>query len=352
MFDQIVDPENIADAYLKSQRGSPRFKMDALRFAQNESHNLERLRREVISGQYTPSDYIEFSVFEPKERVIYAPQYRDKIVQHAIHNVLRDFYEPKFIHDSYACIRGKGNQRAVLRIQKQMRSAWINGADPWIVKADVQKFFYSIDRDVLKGIVRRKIRCVRTLALLDCILDSSPHPLGLPLGNLTSQLLANVLMNELDHYIKRTLGVRHYVRYADDLIMVTEGKAQAGDLLGCIRAFGRDVVRLTFPDRKCFIRPLRKGQGLEALGYRITPTRIGLTSAARSGLIKRLAAFDRLLQAFKITPTEVYRSLTSWYSYASIARCQRFIEDACRRTRHIRFHHQRFIVRLPCSATT
>lgn len=352
MFDQIIAPENFADAYRQTQRGRPRFKLEAIRFSRNEAYNLERLRREVAFGQYQPRDYIEFSVFEPKERVIYAPQYRDKIVQHAINNVLRDFYEPKFIHDSYACIRGKGNQRAVMRVQQQMRRAWRNDPDPWIVKADVQKFFYSIDRDVVRAIVRRKIRCRRTLELLGRIMDSSPHPLGLPLGNLTSQLLANVLMNELDHYIKRTLGVRHYVRYADDLILITDGKAQAGDLLGCIRAFGRDVIRLTFPDRKCFIRPLRKRQGLEALGYRITPTRIGLTSEARSRIIKRLAAFDRLLQAFRISPAEVKQSLTSWYSYAAIARCQRFIEDACRRTRHIRFTHQRFIVRLPCSATT
>jgi len=352
MFDQIVSPDNFADAYRKTQCGSPRFKLEAIRFARNETHNLERLRREVVTGEYRPRDYIEFSVFEPKERVIYAPQYRDKIVQHAANNVLRDFFEPKFIHDSYACIRGKGNQRAVLRVQQHMHRARLNYSRPWIVKADVQKFFYSIDRDVVKAVVRRKIQCPRTLAMLDRIMDSSPNPLGLPLGNLTSQLLANVLMNELDHYIKRTLGVRHYVRYADDLILITDGKDRASELLAGIRDFGKDAIRLTFPDRKCFIRPLRNEHGLEALGYRITPTRIGLTSDARSRFIKRLQGFDRLLSAFKISPQEVRQSLTSWHSYAAIARCQRFIEDACRRTRHIRFTNQRFNVRLPCSATT
>lgn len=353
MFDQIVAPDNFADAYRKTQRGSPRFKVEAMRFARNETYNLERLRQEVINGHYRPSDYIKFSVFEPKERVVYAPQYRDKIVQHAINNVLRDFYEPKFIHDSYACIRGKGNQRAVLRIQQHQRRAWLNSPAPWIVKADVQKFFYSIVRSVIKGLLAARIACKKTLDLLFWIIDSSPGDLGLALGNLISQLLANVLMNEIDHYIKRLLGVRHYVRYADDLVLVVDGKAQAGDVLGCIQSFGRDVLRLTFPARKSFIRPLRPHQGIETLGYRITPTRIGLTSAARSVIIKRLAGFDRLLHSFMISPGEVVQSLTSWYSYAAIAGCQRFIEDACRRTRYIRFnHHQRFIVRLPCSATT
>lgn len=352
MFDKIVSRDNFADAYRKTQRGNSRFKLEAIRFSRNEAYNLERLRHEVASGQYRPREYIEFSVFEPKERVIYAPQYRDKIVQHAINNVLRDFYEPKFIHDSYACIRGKGNQRAVLSAQKHMRRAWINGHDPWIVKADVQKFFYSIDRDVLSRVIRKKITCRQTLRLLDTIMDSSPDARGLPLGNLTSQLLANVLMNELDQYIKRTLGAKHYVRYADDLLLVTEGKAQAGDLLGCIRAFGRDVIHLTFPDRKSYIRPMKRNQGVESLGYRITPTRIGLTSEARSNFIRRLASFDRLISSCKVPPSEVINSLTSWYSYACIARCHAFIERACLRTRHIRFNNQRFSVRLPCYATT
>jgi len=290
-------------------------------------------------------------VYEPKERVIYAPKYKDKIVQHAVNNVLRDFYEPKFIFDSYACIRGKGNQAAVLRVHRFERAASINYETPWIVKADVQKFFYSIDREVVKDIVRRKVFCKTTTDLLFRIVDSSPNDRGLPLGNLTSQLLANVLMNELDHYIKRTLGVRYYVRYADDLILVVDGKAQAGDVLGCIRAFGRDVIRLTFPDRKCFIRPLHLG--LEALGYRITTKGIWLTSRVKSIFIRRLAAFDRLLQGWRITAKEVRESLTSWYSYAGSARCQRFVRDACLRTRHIRFtDRHRFLVRTTCSATT
>lgn len=345
MFDQIISPENFEAAYQKTQKGRAKFKADAIIFASNEAHNLEKLRREAVRGEYIPQGYIEFRVFEPKERVIYAPKYRDKITQHAIHNVLRDFYEPKFIYDSYACIRDKGNHRAVRRVQKFMRAASINYSDPWIVKADVQKFFYSIDRDVVKAIVRRKIKCTRTLTMLFQIMDSSPTEMGLPLGNLTSQLLANVLMNELDHYIKRRLGVKYYVRYADDLMLVVDGKAQAGDVLGCIRAFGRDVIRLKFPDRKSFIRPLRRHQGLESLGYRITPTRIGLTSSARSRIIKRLGAFDRLLSTSRISPSEVTQSLTSWYSYASVADCQRFIERACGRTRHIRFTNNQFFAR-------
>lgn len=343
MFWKIVSPRNFAEAYHKTQIGSPRFKPDAIRFSQNETANLEALRQSVIAGKYRPSEYIQFSVFEPKERVIYAPRYRDKIVQHAVNNVLRDFYEPKFIFDSYACIRNKGNQRAVLRTQQFMRSAAINYSTPWIVKADVQKFFYSIDRDIVKSVVRRKVTCSRTLALLDRIVDSSPNEKGLPLGNLTSQLLANVLMNEIDHYIKRTLKVKYYVRYADDLILLVDGKATAGDVLGCIRSFGRDVLNLTFPDRKCFIRPL--WMSLEALGYRIAPNRISLTSRAKSALIKRLKAFDRLLMENRITRPAVIQSLTSWYSYAGMASCQRFTRDACLRTRQIRFtNSERFII--------
>jgi len=343
MFERIVSPANFFDAYQKTQRGSPKYKPGAVRFARNETENLEALRQLVISGEYRPSDYIEFSVFEPKERVIYAPKYKDKIVQHAVNNVLRDFYEPKFIFDSYACIRGKGNQAAVLRVHRFERAASINYETPWIVKADVQKFFYSIDREVVKDIVRRKVFCKTTTDLLFRIVDSSPNDKGLPLGNLTSQLLANVLMNEMDHYIKRTLGVRYYVRYADDLIAMVDGKAAAGDVLGCIRAFGRDVLHLTFPDRKCFIRPLHLG--IETLGYRIAPAAITLTSRAKSIFIRRLKAFDRKLSLNLITKNEVLQSLTSWYSYAGNAQCRKFVRDACLKTHRIRFTtNERFII--------
>lgn len=352
MFKSIVSKDNFYQAYRRTQAASPKFKPDAIRFAANETHNLEQLRQSVISGDYQPQDYIAFSVFEPKERVIYAPMYRDKIVQHAINNIVREFYEPRFIHDSYACIRNKGNHRAVRQIQRYMRRAYNAHNEPWIVKADVQKFFYSINHDTVKRVVRRKIACEKTLLLLDQIIDSSPDAVGLPLGNLTSQLLANVLMNELDQYIKRRVGVRYYVRYADDLVMFVDGKAHAGDVLGCIRAFGRDVIDLTFPDRKCFIRPLRRQQGLEALGYKITPARMTLTSKTKSRFIQRLKALDRLLAAFRITPGDATQSLSSWYSYASMAECQRFIAYACQPTRHIQFVDNHFQVRPLCYATT
>lgn len=343
LFDSIVSPENFARAYSQTRTGSPKHKAGAIRFSYNETHNLEELRQELIRGDYCPKEYFKFSVYEPKERIIYAPRYRDKIAQHAVNSVLRDFYEPKFIRDSYACIRGKGNKKAVLRIQQHMRGASINYADPWIVKADVQKFFYSIDREVMKAIVRRKVTCPRTLALIETIIDSSPGEMGLPLGNLTSQLLANVLMNEIDQYIKRTLKVKRYVRYADDLVLLVDGKAQAGDVLGCIEAFGRDVIRLTFPARKCFIRPLRGS--LETLGYKISPGRLSLTSKKKGAFILRLKNADQLLIAGRMTISEALQSLTSWYSYASMADCQRFVQDACLKTHRIRFtNNQRFII--------
>lgn len=343
MFSQITSPQNFAQAYYQTRTGSPKHRESAIRFSYNETYNLEALRQELVTGSYWPREYFEFQVYEPKQRTIFAPRYRDKIVQHAVHNVLRDFYEPKFIYDSYACIRGKGNQRAVFRIQKHMRAAAINFDGPWIIKADVQKFFYSIDRGVIKSILRRRVSCPRLLQILDRIIDSSPGGIGLPLGNLTSQLLANVLMNELDHYIKRTLGVKYYVRYADDLVLVVDGKAQAGDVLGCIEAFGRDVLRLTFPARKCFIKPLRGG--IATLGYKIDLHKLTLTSKTKSLFIRRLKNTDALLAAGRMTINEAIQSLTSWYSYAGNAQCQRFVRDACERTKHIRFtKNERFII--------
>lgn len=347
MFNKIISPENFARAYRQTRVGSPKHRDGAIRFSDNETNNIEQLRQEFIHGEYWPKEYFQFSIYEPKERVIYAPRYRDKIAQHAVNNVLRDFYEPKFIHDSYACIRKKGNQKAVFRIQHHMRASSINYADPWLIKADVQKFFYSIDRNVMKQIVRKKVVCLKTLEILEKIIDSSPGDIGLPLGNLTSQMLANVLMNEIDHYIKRTLKVKRYVRYADDLILIVDGRAQAGDVLGCIKAFGRDALRLTFPPRKSFIRPMK--DNIETLGYKISPARLSLTSKTKSRFIERLRGVDAMLERDIDKGSEAIQSLTSWYSYAGIAACQRFVREACFKTERVRFtNNDQFIILRNC----
>lgn len=285
MFDKIVAWDNVVDAHRRSLLGKGKFKAGAPKFNQNETVNLRALQKDMAEGTYRPGKYIEFLVKDPKERLIHAPLYRDKIAQHMVNNVLREFYEPKFIFDSYACIRGKGNARALQRIHQFIKQAkWLYGEGAYLCKIDIQKFFYRIDHDVLKGIIATDVPCRHTTALLNAIIDSSPSPVGLPLGNMSSQLLANVTLNKADHYAKRALKCHFYVRYADDIFLILQSKEEAASVMEAMTVFLRDHLRLTAHPRKTYVCPAFRG--FNALGFRVYPTHILLSRHNKNRFIR------------------------------------------------------------------
>ena len=311
MFDEITSKENFLTAFNNTRKGQCKHKIEAIKFYDNWPSNLEVVRKDVINQTYTVSPYTEFKVFEPKERAIKAPKYRDKIVQHAINNVLRDFYEPRFIKDSYACIRGKGTHRALAALRDHASRACEYMDDPHFIKMDVSKFFYSIHHDTLKSVVRKKIQCQQTLRLLDIIIESS-GAVGLPLGNLTSQVLANVYMNELDQYAKHTLKLKHYVRYADDFFAVVDGRNTAVAVKNKLKEFVVGSLKLRIADPKCGITRVRKG--VVALGMKVHPSHIALISKHKRSAIKL---------ARKGNAT----AINSWKSFASSANCHKFCKS-------------------------
>lgn len=279
MFNEIIDWNNAWTAYESTQKGKPKFKKHAIQFALNPESNLKSLIDEVSAGDYEPKGYAEFTVQEPKVRVIFAPNYRDKIVHHMVNNVLRNYFEPLYIRDSYACIRGKGQLACISAIQKHMRVAARNMKSPYIIKADISKFFYSIDRGILKSILRKRVSCAKTNNLLSRIIDSSPSEKGLPLGNLTSQQFANIYLNEIDQYCKRQLSLKHYIRYADDFCIIVDGKGKAAEVLKNLRIQVKRRLGLDIPVRKCILKPLR--MGFHGLGVKIYTTHISLTSRTK-----------------------------------------------------------------------
>lgn len=313
MFDEIIKPENVRASHHKTLRAKHKFRGSAINFNREETRNLAKLVKELDSGTYRPSGYNSFKVYEPKERLIYAPKYRDKIVQHMVNNVLRDFYEPKFIHDSYSCIRGKGNQRAIRRIHHFTKKVqWQSESRPYLCKVDLAKFFYSINHQVLKDTIAKKVTCDRTLNLVNILIDHSPESVGLPLGNLCSQLFANILMNEADQFAKRQLKCRNYIRYADDIFILCRNKTQAQRYLDDMKMFLTFQLDLSPHLEKSFVTPA--DNGFTALGYRVYPTHI-LLSSQNKRRIKRRASRGELSRD----------SFQSWLSFANEAKCQRFI---------------------------
>lgn len=309
IIDQILSLDNIEKAYNNTQKSKGKYKQQAIDFSRNETANLRKLVEELQSQKYLPSEHNKFFVFEPKLRLIYSPAYRDKIVHHAINNILRDIVEPTFIFDSYACIRNKGNQRAVRRLLQFTRKASTIYDTPYVIKIDIQKFFYTIDHDVMCDIIDKELDDEWMRWILKLYVRRSPTEKGLPLGNLLSQILVNIMMNLFDQWCKRSLKIKFYLRYSDDIIAIVDGRDNARAKLLEMKSFLEDVLLLKVHPKKTLSHPL--SQNLKAFGFSINPRGIFMTQDTRRRIQKKLL----------ITESEdVASSLIEWVQVSSSRR--------------------------------
>ena len=252
LFDDMFTPEALYAAYLMARRGK-RKKSATARFERDLGANLAALHTELHAGTYAPRPYKTFEVYEPKKRVIYAPHFRDVVVQHAIYTVIYPIFDVTFCRESYGCRVGLGTHKAANRAQQFLRAA---PPDSYFVQLDVRKFFYSIDRDILMGLWARKIKDTRVLTLLG-LFGNYPDPVGIPIGNLLSQLAALVYLNPLDQFIKRELGVKHYVRYVDDFILFDLTQDEANTMRHTIEDWLK--VNLHLELSKWTVLPVKRG---------------------------------------------------------------------------------------------
>jgi RNA-directed DNA polymerase len=303
----------------------------------DEIYNLLQLRTEIKSGTYSFSGYINFKVTEPKVREINAPHYRDKIVQLAINNVLKEIYQPKFIYDSYACLDDKGTHACVKRIYYFMRKAkWEYGDGATIVKIDIKKFFYSIVRGILKELIARTIKDEETLNLVYIIIDSADEidVVGMPLGNTISQLCANIYLNEIDQYAKRSLSLRYYIRYADDIVAIVENKERAKEVLELIRVRVETKLQLKLNENKSKTFPI--AQGVNAIGFKIYPTHMLLRNDSKKRIKRKLRKFRPMLIEEKISIEKVEQILNSWHGHAEQANVYGFVQSLLKRFDYIK----------------
>lgn len=336
LFEEIVKYDNMHDAYRQSRRRGGKYKVAAMKFSIDETYNLRSLQQSLIDETYNFGDYVEFMVYEPKERLINAPQYEDKIVQLSMNNILKQIYNKSFIYDSYACIDNKGTHKCVDRISYFMRKAkWQYGEEAYIVKMDVRKFFYSIDREIMKELYKKKITCKKTLRLLDNITDSadSIDPLGLPLGNTLSQISANIYMNEVDQYAKRVLGLKYYVRYADDIVIIVENKEKAIKVLKNIQDFTKENLNLKYNKKKTKIFPIN--QGVNAVGFKIHATHRLLRDTSKRNIKRKAKKLRPLIKDGQVTIEKAEQIFNSWYGHAFNACSHNFINQLIDRNDYI-----------------
>ena len=328
LFERVTSFENLLLAAGRARKGK-RLKPNTAAFDLDLEANLLRLQRELRSRTWQPGRYVTFQIHEPKERLISAAPYRDRVVHHAVCNVIEPLFDASFIYDSYANRKGKGTHGAVDRL-----TAFCRGKR-YALKCDIRKYFPSIDHDILYEQVARRLRDEGVRWLMRLIINSSnpQEPVhdyfpgdglftpqerrrGLPIGNLTSQFLANLYLNGFDHFIKEQMRCRWYVRYVDDFVVLDNDKVALHEVKAAAAEYLQSV-RLRLHPGKSQIVPV--AQGIDFLGYRVFPDhrRLRRKNAVRAR--GRLRVLQKEYANGIIDLEKVGRSVQSWIAHASHA---------------------------------
>lgn len=327
LFDKIISTENLVDAAYKASKNK-RHRQYVIQFNRHLMDNIAAIRRELESGNYKPGSYREFYIYDKKLRKISAAPFSDRIVHHALCNVIMPFFEKSFIDNSFANRSGKGTHRAVLLCQRYLRQ------NKYYIKFDIQKYFPSIDHEVLKSIVHKKIKCRKTFGLVDLIIDNSnlqdspafyfpdddlfapsERRKGLPIGNLTSQYFANIYLTPLDHFITEHLKIKNYIRYVDDFVIFGNDKEFLSLCIEKITVF-LEQYRLKIHQAKANVR--KTCDAITFLGYRIFPYYIRITG---ENLIKARRRFKRNLVSLHnglMSPESFNNSFQAWRGHIKI----------------------------------
>ena len=290
VFNYIVSVENLLASWREFLKGK-RKRKDVERFSLNLMDNILSLHRELAEKTYQHGPYRAFKINDPKPRDIHKTSVRDRLLHHAIYRILYPYFDPKFIFNSYSCRRKKGTHRAINRFREYCRKVSQNHTRTvWILKCDIKKFFVNIDHEILLKILSRRINDDGAIWLLNKIIGSfhtkGKISIGLPLGNLTSQLLVNIYMNEFDHFLKRKLKVAYCVRYADDFVIVHENKNYLENLLPEISKFLETRLKLSLHPDKVFIKTL--ASGVDFLGWIHFPHHRILRTSTKRRMFKNL----------------------------------------------------------------
>jgi len=332
LFEQIIAFENLLVAFKKASKGK-RSKPAVATFEVNLENELLQLERELRQKTYCPGSYRSFYIHDPKRRLISAAPFRDRVVHHAVCNIIEPLFERTFIYDSYANRKGKGTHKAIERYQHYARRY------KYVLKCDIRKFFPSIDHAILKQELRWKIACPDTLWLLDLIIDASnPQEVhapyfpgddlftpqqrrrGLPIGNLTSQFWANVYMNRFDHFVKEELRVPGYIRYVDDFVLFHNSATVLAKYRQAVQHYLVRLRLLAHPN-KTHIHAIQRG--VPFLGFQVYPCHRVLQKRKTHRFRRYL---HRLLGEYKsgILPAlSLEQSLNSWLGHIRFGQSQR-----------------------------
>lgn len=293
-YEDIITIENLLATWERFLRGK-RHKRDVILFQAKLAVNLADLHSALVNRTYQHGGYSAFNISDPKPRNIHKATVRDRLLHHLIYKELYPYFDPRFIYDSYSCRKHKGTHRALDRFNFFAGKVSRNYSRTcYVLKGDIRKFFASVDHETLIAILQRHIADEEIIELIRRVIVSfhTTRPgVGLPLGNLTSQLLVNIYMHEFDKYVKQELREPYYIRYADDFAILSDNRDYLVDLLVKIDRFLQERLKLTLHEHKVYIKTY--ATGVDFLGWVHFPYHRQIRTTTKRKVIKNLQGYPK-----------------------------------------------------------
>jgi retron-type reverse transcriptase len=321
MFAEITSLESLFDSWGLFRLGKSQ-RRDVQEFERNLEKNVFQLQRDLRSKKYKHEIYSSFFIQDPKVRHIRKACVRDRLVHQAIYTVLVKIFEPRFIHDLYSSRLGKGTHAGVFAVARMARKVSKNNTKPcWALKCDVRKFYDSVDHECLINLLSKKVGEDAAMCLIKEVIESfhcegTPGK-GLPIGNLTSQIFTNIYLNELDQFVKHMLRAKHYARFADDFVLLSERKSDLETALPKIHNFLADKLKLELHPKKISLRPLH--QGIDFLGYVTLPYHRVLRTKTKRRMLRKVSERHKGYFKGEIAGESFNQSLQSYFGMLSHA---------------------------------
>jgi len=284
LYDKVCSLENLNLAFYKARQGKAS-QYGVKLFEKDAESNIAQLQEELISGTYRTSPYSIFTIYDPKEREIYRLPFRDRVVHHAIMNVMEPIWNSIFIRHTYSCIKGRGIHDVLKNLKRDLKDV---ENTKYCLKIDIRKFYPSIDHGIMKRIIRKKVKDARLLQLLDEIIDGAP---GVPIGNYLSQFFANLYLSYFDHWIKESKSVRYYYRYADDVVILASNKPYLHNLLVEINHYLINELNLHLKGNYQ-VFPV-ESRSIDFVGYKFFHTHILMRKSIKKRLCRKAAKLNK-----------------------------------------------------------
>lgn len=322
-FNKYLTYEKLMEAHIKSKKGKG-YRKEIILFNLKQEEYIMWLYEQLKNKTYQHGGYTEFYVTEPKLRKIEKSRYIDRIVHRwVVDNFLEPAFVPQFIPSSFACLKNKGMHRAAIYVQEKMKHCKRIWEQYYILKMDVAKYFDNINKNILLEILERKIKDRDLLWLIKQILFAQKREKGIEIGNYTSQMFANIYLNEVDQYIKHQLKIKYYCRYLDDSIIIVRTKQEAKEALEKIKIFLKERLELEL-NKKTQI--FKNKQGVNFCGYKINEYRMKLRDKGKRKLKKKVKHLKKEIKIGKITSKEAKKYLSGHMGYIKYANVNNLLE--------------------------